>query len=110
MSKIGEGSGFHEADWKVYQKDIEQSSMKFDKALSSYQSADFEERGKLKEYMDEQLELINAAVQESKRSGMHKQAVKVEKDYKEFIEQGSDESYSALKHDLQTLLDYNNEI
>ncbi|MBS0625940.1 MAG: hypothetical protein JSS32_07815 [Verrucomicrobia bacterium] len=108
MSKVGEGLGPQEANQQIYHKDIEKSAVKFDEALTGYQLADPEEKARLRAFMDDQLNVINAAVREIKRGGLYKQNVKVENDYKQFIETESSESYSALKHDIQTLREYNN--
>lgn len=108
MTKIGEGSQPGAANMQAYRKDIEKSTHKFDQALNDYQTADGEDKARLKAFMEEQLNLINSAVQEIKRGGMYKQDVQLESDYKQFMETGSPESFSAVKHDIKTLQEYNN--
>jgi hypothetical protein len=107
--KIGEGNQPHgEPTVKQYQKDLDFNAEKFLNALQSYNlSQDSEEKAQLKGIMDQQLALIRSAVQEIKRSGINKQEVKVENDYKQFMSDNSDTSLQALEEDVQTLRDYN---
>jgi len=87
-------------------KNLELSLFKFEEALEGYRNGSQEKQNHMKKIMDSQLGLINHSSSEILRQGVHKQEVKVEKDYRAFLENGSDESYAALKHDIQTLRDY----
>jgi hypothetical protein len=108
MTKIGENNLPPKETKDLVHQQLEASAAKFENALDSYRlTGTSEEKTHLKAIMEEQLGLIRQAVDEIKLKGIHKQGVKVEDDYKAFTATGSDESYSALAHDLQTLRDYN---
>lgn len=111
MTKIGDSGELpHKEAIVQAHQDIENSSMKFLSALGAYEndhnlsSAD---KDRLKDLMDQHLEVIRSAVSELKRAGIYKQEVKVENDYSDYMSKGDSESYSALEHDIQTLRDYN---
>jgi hypothetical protein len=109
MTKIGEGKTPEEPTIATYRANLEQSAVKFENALESYQmSTDYEEKLRLKEIMNQQLALIKSSVEEIKQGGIYKEQVKVETDYQKFMENPSAENTAALEHDLQTLRDYNN--
>jgi hypothetical protein len=110
MTKVGEGNDPPKTQTPAMaHQQLETSTTKFSDALSSYNMGQMEEEKKhLKVVMDEQLGLIRQAVSELKQKGIQKQEAKVEADYKEFMTSGSDESYLALEHDIQTLREYNN--
>ncbi|HSX26173.1 MAG TPA: hypothetical protein VLE89_04110 [Chlamydiales bacterium] len=110
MTKVGEGEKVPKPTVEQYHKDVDASSLKFLNALGSYNNGEgltSEEKSHLKVIMDQQLEIIRAAVKELKRAGIYKQEVKVENDYKEYMNKGTPESFAALEHDLTTLRDYN---
>lgn len=109
MTKVGEeGRTPRQQTMQQYHKDLEKSARKFLKALEVYHtSSDEKEKTHLKGVMDDHLELIRAAVEEITRSGIHKEEVKVEHDYRTYLNEPSAEAYAALRHDLVTLLDYN---
>jgi len=109
MTKIGDNNNPPKIQTQqTAQQSLEASAAKFENALQSYKAGPTsEEKERLKSIMDEQLALIKQAVDEIKQKGINKQEVKVQNDYKEFTSTGSDESFSALEHDLQTLRDYN---
>ncbi len=93
----------------MVQHQLAMNTVKFEKALTGYRtSMQDQERIRCKAIMDDQIGLIKQGVAELRRKGIHKQEVKVEEDYKQFTMTGSEESYAALKHDIQTLRDYNN--
>ncbi len=107
MTKVGKGDlPPKKSDLAAYQKEIQQSALKFENALQSYLIANKEEKVRLKAIMDDQLHLIQEAVREVKRAGVSKQEVKIEADYKQFLTGASDEAVAALQHDLQTLRDF----
>jgi hypothetical protein len=108
MTKIGDGKPPEEPTIATYRANLEQSAVKFENALQSYQTSnDTEDKLRLKEVMNQQLALIQSAVREIKQKGIYKEQVDVATDYKRFIENPSDENTAALEHDLQTLRDYN---
>lgn len=90
-------------------KDLEKSSLKFLNALEIYKTTqDAGQKEQLKQIMDQQLALIRSAVNGLKdKPGIGKEEIRVEKDYQQFVQSGSEESYAALEHDLITLRDYN---
>jgi len=108
MTKIGEGGGLPKSpSIQDYKNSVDLNSMKFLNALESYNVAsDPEEKAQLKAIMDQQLALINSAVKEIKQAGIYKQDVKVENDYKQFIQSNSPDAKEALEEDIQTLRDY----
>jgi hypothetical protein len=107
MTQIGDIPG--ESNAAQYHKAIDASSLKFLNALESYKqdTLSSEEKSHLKLIMDQQMDIIRAAVKEIRTAGIYKQEVKVEKDYQNFMSKGDSESYAALEHDLTTLRDYN---
>jgi hypothetical protein len=108
MTKVGENNLPPRVETKEHnQKKLEVSLLKFEEGLEKYKtSRSNEEQVHIKGIMDGQLGLIKQSSSEILRQGVHKQEVKVEKNYHSFLETGSDESYAALKHDIQTLRDY----
>lgn len=109
MTKVGEeGLTPREPTIQQYRRELDTSSLKFLNALSSYNNAaDAEEKVRLKAIMDQQLGIIRAAVNELKRSGIHKQEVKVEHDYQAYLREATPETYTVLEQDLSTLREYN---
>ena len=108
MTKVGEGNlPSEEPTINQYHADLNKGAGKFLKALDQFDTATPEEQARLKAVMDEQLLVIRSAVNELKRPGLNKQETKVENDYKSYMQTSSPESYSALKHDIATLRDYN---
>jgi hypothetical protein len=90
-----------------YHKDLEHSTLKFLNALAGFQGGPVEQREHLKGVMDQQLLIIRAAASELKRAGVHKQDVKMENNYKAYIQDANLSTYAALKHDIETLRLYN---
>jgi hypothetical protein len=90
-----------------YHKDLDHSSLKFLNAMATYHSGPMEERERLQGVMDQQLAIIRASSTELRRAGIHKQDVKVENNYKAYIQDPSLSNYAALKHDVETLRLYN---
>ncbi len=109
MTKVGENNLPPKIETKsMVHENLKANATKFENALHIYRTnATPEEKTRLKAIMDEQLGLIKQSVDEIKLKGMHTQEVKVEDSYKAFTTTGSEESYAALEHDMQTLLDYN---
>lgn len=109
MTKVGEGDQAPKVPTQeTYHRDLEASALKFENAIEAYnQSGNREDKARLKVVMDEQLHLIQEAVNEIKLKEIHKQSEKVSKDYDQFISTGSNENLAALEHDIQTLRDYN---
>ncbi|OGN65152.1 MAG: hypothetical protein A3E80_03540 [Chlamydiae bacterium RIFCSPHIGHO2_12_FULL_49_9] len=111
MTKVGEGGNFFEkSPVERSKKDLTVLTEKFQNAIESYDAtvASKEEKEHLKAIMDEQLSLIQAAVNEIKKSGMHKQEALLEKHYKSYMLDPSPESFSAIEHDIATLREYIN--
>lgn len=111
MTKIGEGGEIPQKPiLQQAHDDIETSSLKFLSALGAYEndhSLSGEDKERLKDVMDQNLEVIRSSITELKRAGIYKQEVKVENDYKDYMSKGDSESYAALEHNVQTLRDYN---
>lgn len=109
MTKIGEGNQPPKVPTEQqYRKDLDASALKFLNALESYDiTSDTEQKQQLKAIMDQQLALIQSSVNELKQKGIYNQEIKVEKDYKQYISDGSPDSLSALEQDVETLRDYN---
>ena len=109
MTKIGEGKEFPEGqNLQKIHRELDVSAEKFQNALETYQATDDTgERERLKSIMDQQLAIIHTAVSAIKKRGIYKQEVKVENDYKAYIESGSSENFTALEQDLSTLREYN---
>ncbi len=111
MTKIGDGGELPQKQVvEQAHQDIESSSLKFLNALGAYENdhnLSSGDKDRLKDLMDQHLEVIRSAVTELKRAGIYKQEVKVENDYSDYMNKGSSESYAALEHDIQTLRDYN---
>ena len=109
MTKVGEGDRAPKMPTqKTYHRDLEHSALKFENALEAFaQSKNGEDKTRLKAVMDEQLQLIQQAVNEIKIKQIHKQGEKVVKDYNQYIQNSTEEHFAALEHDIQTLRDYN---
>ncbi len=108
MSKVGDEENSPKTpNVQSYHKDLENSTLKFENALMSYQNASSDEKTHLKTVMDSQLQLIQASIREIQRAGVAKQGEKVATDYNKYLSDGSEENFAALEHDLQTLREYN---
>lgn len=109
MTKIGEGGETpNQPRLERIHQEIDQSSMKFLNALETYQSSkDDEQKQRLQAIMGEQLGIIRSAVNELKTRGIYKQELKVEDDYRQYLDSKSPESFAALTHDIITLREYN---
>lgn len=111
MTKIGEGHGEpHEITIGERRLDIDRNLDKFQNALSEYKSADDGQRKHLKGVMDDSLDLIKAAISDVKQRDMHSmrnQQIKVEKEYKTYIKNESEDNASKLEEDITILKDYN---
>src|SRR2546426_8139043 len=108
MTKVGEGKELPQQPQAAeYHRQVEQNSVKFLNALESYKIADSSERDHLRGIMDQSLAMIRSAVHEIKRSGIYKQEVKVENDYRDYMNSPSTENSATLEEDISTLRDYN---
>lgn len=108
MTKIGEGKELpEESPVERAHKDVEYNASRFLNALESYKGSNYEDRARLKSVMDESLGLIKAAITEIRQSGIYNQEIKVENDYKAFIQSSTPENTSALEEDIGILRDYN---
>ena len=108
MTKIGEGKGVPEEDpVQKAHKDIEYNALRFLNALESFKGSNYEDRARLKGVMDDSMKMIRGAVSEIRQSGIYNQEVKVEKDYKAFIQSSTPENSSALEEDIGLLRDFN---
>lgn len=90
-----------------YSQDLLNSAQKFQDAFDNYQFAQTsEEKQQYQAMMSQQLAMMNAACRELKRSGLAKQESILEKDYRAYMTNPSDENLAAVQHDLVTLQDY----
>ena len=106
MTKVG--SGKHRSEEpkpEKYHKDLHQSALKFLKTLDQFQDGSEMQREHFKAVMDQELLLMEAAVREINRPGMHKQYVAMKNSYETFIKDPIDAS--PLTHDVYTLRDFN---
>jgi hypothetical protein len=107
MTKIGEGSGVKKMTEADYQHALQESVVYFENALNGYQVAsNDQERDRLDQVMHQQMQIINAAVKELKRSGVQKQGTLVRKDYETYLHDGTKENLTRLEQDLSTLKEY----
>jgi hypothetical protein len=107
MTKIGEGGMKPPSSDAIYQKQLQESISHFENALCGYQSAqNDEEKGRLKDIMYQQMDLIRSAVAEIKLLGVNKQGTLVQHDFERYTYQSSPENLNALEHDLATLREY----
>lgn len=65
-----------------------------------------QEQDHLKTIMDQQMSLIQSAIKELKQQGFHKEAMKVVKDYSDYKDDQTDENYTCLRNDLETLREH----
>ncbi len=109
MTKIGEGKNpIPEPTAASYQADLEKSSQKFLKALNQYhRSQSSAEQERLRGIMDQQMGLIQAALDELKKKGLHKEGSLVAKDYADYKDEETTENFICLRNDLETLREHN---
>lgn len=108
MTKVGEDKFPHKVPTKAsYRQEVDERTLRFDRALTEYTSTPREKRERLKSDMDTQLQLIQAAANEIKMKGMHKLSEKLALSYKDYIHFNSEENFAALKQDIQTLREAN---
>jgi hypothetical protein len=108
MTKIGEGGVNPRPTEAVYHKQLQDSIVRFENALSGYQlSNDPEESAHLQAIMSQQMAIIRASVSEIKRLGIHKQGEVVVSDYNHYRTDPSPERLTILQQDLSTLQEYN---
>ena len=107
--KIGEGTTPpQEPTIDAYKQELDASSTKFLKALEDYnQSKNTEQQKHLKDVMDQQMAVIKSSISELNKKGIHKDAMKVSKDYKDYIEEETPANYTCLHNDVETLRDLN---
>ena len=83
-------------------KELETKIIKFQQHLRNHKNGSDKTHANL----DSELALIREEVKEFPMRGIHKQEELVHKHYVEYIKDGSDEHYSAIEHDITTLLDF----
>ena len=112
MTKIGEGNTpFEQPNVDAYKQELDASSTKFLKALEEYnQSKGSDEQKHFKDVMDQQMAVIKSSIAELNKQGIHKDAMKVTKDYKDYIEEETSSNYTSLHNDIETLRDLNKTI
>lgn len=104
--KIGKGhSNSHPSEEKS-RKQLIQEAARFEKSLEDYLKATIEEREILADKLLRQVGAIHAAAEGLQRSGLHKQTVRVESDYKRYMKDPSEENYTTLLQELSTLREY----
>ncbi len=107
MAKVGDGGGVPKPSEAQYREALQGNIAKFQNALASYPAAkNSEEQGRLKDIMNQQLDLIQANVREIKRSGVQKQGAVVSSDYQQFQTNPSDANRVKLEQDVSTLKEY----
>lgn len=77
---------------------------KFEKNLFAYNSEkDSGRKSQQQQILQDTMALIQAAVSEVKRSGVHKQGNAVQADFRDYMQSGSDEDLTKLTQDMATL-------
>lgn len=112
MTKIGTGNTPPEKPSVAsYKQQLDASSTKFLKALEQYdQSQNRGEQEHLKTVLDQQMAVIKSTIRELNKHGLHKGAMKVGKDYMEYLEERSSTNYTCLHNDVETLRDLNKSV
>jgi len=108
MTKIGEGGMPHEASQTSYHKQLQDSIIRFEFAMQSYQNT--KNPDELKHFdslMNQQMELIRSSISEIKRQGIQKQGEVVLSDYDHYKNDPSQQNLTSLQQDLYTLKEYN---
>jgi len=108
MTKVGDGKTPPNVPTTAdAHRNLDQAALKFENALISYESSSGDQKAHLKQIMDQQLALIQAAIKQIQRAGVATQGQKVSTDYRDYMSNGSVENFAALEHDIQTLREYN---
>jgi hypothetical protein len=108
MTKVGEGEGPREASQAMYHKQLQDSIIRFQFALQQTQNTkNLEEKEHFTSVMDQQIGLIQSAINEIKRLGIHKQGEIVISDYEHYQKDPSAQNLTALQQDIYTLKEYN---
>lgn len=112
MTKIGTGNTPpDEPSVDTYKRQLDASSTKFLKTLEQYdQSQTLGEQAHLKTVLDQQMALIKSTIRELNKHGIHKGAMKVGKDYMDYMEERTPSNYTCLHNDVETLQDLNKSI
>lgn len=112
MAKIGTGNTpADEPSLGAYKRQLDASSTKFLKALEEYdQSQSKGEKDHLKSVLDQQMAVIQSSIRELNKHGLHKGAMKVGKDYMDYMEEGTASNYTCLMNDVETLRDLNKSV
>lgn len=112
MTKIGTGNTPpDEPTVDAYKRQLDASSTKFLKTLEQFdQSKTPGEQEHLKTVLDQQMAVIKSTIRELNKHGLHKGAMKVGKDYADYIEERTPSNYSCLHNDVETLRDLNKSI
>jgi hypothetical protein len=108
MTKIGEG-GIHpqQPSQMECSKKLQENIMRFQNALASYQIARSpEELSHLEAIMNQQMGMIQSAINEVKRMGINKQGEIVRKDYERYVNTTTQLNLTILQQDLSTLQEY----
>ncbi len=108
MTKVGEGNlPAKEPTETSYRQQLDRSATKFLDTLGKFnRSQSGDEQAHLRRLMDLQMGLIQSAVNELKEQGVRKEGEKVGKDYSDYMNQQTDDRYTRLQNDLETLRDY----
>ena len=108
MTKVGEAGEPHEASQATYHKQLQDSIIRFEFALQEYQKAGHSEESRhLELIMNQQMALIRSAIDEIKRSGIHKQGEVVVDDYEHYKNNPTSQNLTTLQQDIYTLKEYN---
>jgi len=109
MTKIGEGNPVpEEPTVDAYKKQLDASSTKFLSALEEYNQSQSPGRQEhLRDVMNQQMAVIKSSISELNKQGMHKDAMKVSKDYNDYMDEETSSNYISLRNDLETLRDLN---
>ena len=109
MTKIGSGNvPAEEPSLDTYKRQLDASSTKFIKALEEYHNqGNSDKKTHLKSVMDQQMAIIRSSIGELNKRGLHKDAMKVSKDYMDFLDEQSSSNYTCLRNDMETLRELN---
>lgn len=106
MTKVGE-KGNHPKE-PEYHKELEAAIHKFLKALESHHASKTkEDRSHYRAVMDREFGLMDAAIKEIGRFGMHKRESLLENSYKAYLEKSSTDNLFVLKDSICILREDN---
>lgn len=108
MTKAGKEGMRPQLTQENYQKQLTDGILHFKYALNNYQGThDQKEMVHYQSDMDEQMQLIQSAIREIKRSGIQKEGKTIQNDYQLYRDNPSSKNLEVLQHDLSTLQEYN---